>query len=115
MFVAPLRIARGVQTKVLEAAACELPIVCSPEVFLGLEDGGFRHGEHLVVADNEADFVAAVDQLIESPESRSRLGKRARKLVSANYSWGENMERLEAVLTGQPGSSPPVREVRGVV
>ncbi len=75
IFVAPLRIARGVQNKVLEAAAFGLPIVCSSEVFKGLIDGGFRDGEHLVVADSE-ERLCRRDQ---SPGRRPRSAGLARR------------------------------------
>ena len=114
VFVAPLRIARGVQNKVLEAAACELPIVCSPGVFRGLEDGGFRDGEHLLVARDDADYVEQISRLIEEPDLRTLLGRRARRLLSTNYSWDDNMRYLESGIERQSRSrSEAVTMARG--
>ena len=100
IFAAPLRIARGVQNKVLEAAAFELPIVCTSEVFKGLTDGGFRDGEHLLVADDHQDFIDAISRLVDDRELRVSLGAKAKQLLSTNYSWDENMRQLELGIEG---------------
>ena len=114
VFVAPLRIARGVQNKVLEAAAFELPIVCSGEVFKGLVDGGFRDGEHLLVANGVTEFADAVSRLVDQPGLRASLGAKARQILSTNYSWNENMRQLELGIEGRCNAQPvAAREARG--
>ena len=56
MFVAPLRIAQGVQNKVLEAMASNVPVVCSERVLAGLADGGFRSGRDLLAAASDEEM-----------------------------------------------------------
>ena len=46
--IAPLKIARGLQNKVLEAMACAKPVVCSSEAAEGIKA---TDGEHFLVAD----------------------------------------------------------------
>lgn len=59
--VAPLRVARGVQNKVLEAAAAGLPVVTTSQVMAGLPEG-IREGA--IQADTEREFSAAVIDLL---------------------------------------------------
>lgn len=74
--VAPLRLARGMQTKVLEALAAGLPVVAVPGVFAGLPPGA-RAG--CVAADQPADFADAVLRLLAaSPDERRRHASQAR-------------------------------------
>lgn len=82
--VAPMRIAPGVQNKVLEAMACGLPVVCSAAAAGGIDA---EPGVHLVVAGNEADTAAACAQLLMHPAERQRLGEAARRRVASHYDW----------------------------
>jgi sugar transferase (PEP-CTERM/EpsH1 system associated) len=92
--VAPLRIARGIQNKVLEAMAMATPVVVSPQALEGIDA---EPGTELVLADGAAGFVAAVTQLLSAQECH--IGKAARAKVERQYSWPSNLacigERLE--------------------
>ena len=95
IFVAPLRIAQGVQNKVLEAMASNLPVVCSERVLAGIADGGFRSGRDLLAAGSNDEMERAVASLIGDAAARERLADCARQRLLATYRWGANMERLE--------------------
>ena len=97
-FVAPLRIAQGVQNKVLEAIASHLPVVCTERVLAGLSDGGFRSGRDLLAADSNEDMERAVASLIEDPQARERLAGSARQRLLTTYRWGANLDRLEELV-----------------
>ena len=71
VFVAPLRIAQGVQNKVLEAIASNLPVVCSERVLAGLADGGFRSGRDLLAAASDEGMERAIATLIDDEGSAS--------------------------------------------
>jgi sugar transferase (PEP-CTERM/EpsH1 system associated) len=92
--VAPLRIARGIQNKVLEAMAMATPVVVTPQALEGIDA---EPGTELVLAEDENDFVEAVSALLYVPEHS--IGKAARAKVERNYSWPSNIacvgERLE--------------------
>jgi sugar transferase (PEP-CTERM/EpsH1 system associated) len=68
--VAPLRVARGVQTKVLEASAAGLPCVVTPEVSAGLP-ASLR--PLCPVAASPAEFAEAVIDLLARPPEPDRL------------------------------------------
>lgn len=91
----PLDIARGVQNKVLEAMAMELPVVLTSGAATGI---GARSGEHFRVANSDTDLVKAVLELIDDPQSASRLGQQARRYVIDNLSWLATLAPLDGLL-----------------
>jgi len=104
-FVAPLRIAQGVQNKVLEAMASNLPVVCSERVLAGVADGGFRSGRDLLAAGSDDEMENAVAALIADPALRERLAASARQRLLATYRWGSSLDRLEELVGA--ASRPP--------
>lgn len=62
--LAPMRIAQGVQTKVLEAMAAGVPVVLTSMAASGL---GEERGPHLAVADDASGLVAATVALLQEP------------------------------------------------
>jgi len=92
--VAPLRIARGIQNKVLEAMAMATPVVVSPQALEGI---AAEPGRELLLAAEAADFADAVAQLLARTGNDMGLAARAR--VEHHYSWPSNLacigEKLE--------------------
>jgi len=97
-FVAPLRIAQGVQNKVLEAMASEVPVVATERVLAGLAEGGFRAGEDLLAAADDEEMAEAVATLLGDAALRSRLAATARRRLEAAYDWETNLKSFEQVL-----------------
>jgi sugar transferase (PEP-CTERM/EpsH1 system associated) len=83
--VAPLRIARGVQNKVLEAMAMGKPVVASPQALAGL--GRSRDLPALRV-ESPWDWVASLSALLEDEDQRRRLGAAGRRYVELHHHWG---------------------------
>jgi len=100
VFVAPLRIAQGIQNKVLEAMASDLPIVCTPRVLQGLTDGNFRDQKELHVASTDREWEERLLTLLTDPEAGADLVRAARTNLDAVYSWETNLQRFEADLEG---------------
>ena len=91
--VAPLRLARGVQNKILEGMAMAKPVVTTPQ---GLEGIDARDGVHLLVATTEDSFAA---QAIEAATPRyASLGGAARELMDKSYSWSGRLSTLDGIL-----------------
>jgi glycosyltransferase involved in cell wall biosynthesis len=95
--VAPLRIARGIQNKVLEAMAMARPVVASPEAYEGVRAVA---GRDLLVADGAAPMAAAVTKVLagEMPD----LGAAARTAVLAGHEWKATLARLDDILKAAP-------------
>jgi sugar transferase (PEP-CTERM/EpsH1 system associated) len=93
--VAPLRVARGVQNKVLEAMAMGLPVVGTSKGHEGLEA---RPGRDLLVEDNPGKFADLVVRLLRNATLRAEVGRAARQFVEAHHSWAASMARLDRLL-----------------
>ncbi len=96
--VAPLRIARGVQNKVLEAMAMAKPVVATPQALDGIV---CEVGREVLLAESAADFAAQVAALIERGGDPA-LACAARARVVADYNWESNLRRFERLLEGAP-------------
>ena len=93
--IVPLRIARGIQNKVLEAMAMGKAVVVSRSAFTGLE---VQPGRDLLVADNELGFADCCNRLLGSPGLNSQLSVMSRKSVEVSYTWEKAMEVLATTL-----------------
>jgi sugar transferase (PEP-CTERM/EpsH1 system associated) len=90
--VAPLRVARGLQNKVLEAMAMRVPVVASQAAFNGINAVA---GRDLVVADGPDRFAAAVVDLLREPGRREQVAAAGLACVKQNHDWGSLLVRLE--------------------
>jgi glycosyltransferase involved in cell wall biosynthesis len=97
VFVAPIPYASGVQNKVLEAFAMEMPVVCSEAVAAGLH---FEDGEKppLVVADHPQAFADAIIKLFRDKDYRYKLAKSGRNFVERRFQWDVNVKILEEMM-----------------
>jgi glycosyltransferase involved in cell wall biosynthesis len=93
--VAPLRIARGVQNKVLEAMAMARPVVASPAAFEGIEA---RPGGDLLVADGAEAQARAVNRLLADPACAGELGRAARRQMESAYRWEARLAPLSGMV-----------------
>jgi sugar transferase (PEP-CTERM/EpsH1 system associated) len=93
--VAPLRIARGTQNKILEAMAMGVPVVTSSAAAGGVDA---LPGEHLLVADTPEQVSAAVLGVLDDPAQRARLARAGRERVLSHHAWPSSMRRLDAII-----------------
>ncbi|PZW46796.1 sugar transferase (PEP-CTERM/EpsH1 system associated) [Humitalea rosea] len=91
--VAPLRIARGIQNKVLEAMALGVPVIASPEAFEGVRA---LPGRDLLVAEGVAETVHAVMAVVGG--AHPGLGAAGRAAVARGHDWAVTLRRLDPLL-----------------
>ncbi len=93
--VVPLRIARGIQNKVLEAMAMGKAVVASPQALKG-----FRPGLSLPVrsASTAGEWVENLIGLFDDAEERKRLGEAGRAFVSTHHHWDRCLHPLAEIL-----------------
>ena len=94
-FVAPFRIARGVQNKVLQAFACGLPVISTS---MGAEGIDCVQNEHILIANNEVEFLSAVEKLETDQMLCDTIKKNALSLIHEHYSWQGKLQVLDEVL-----------------
>jgi len=90
--VAPLKLARGVQNKVLEGMAMAKPVVATAPAVQALD---VSSGEELLVADEPANFADNVLAAIDAP---SRIGVKGRLYVERHHQWATNLGALDRLL-----------------
>lgn len=93
LVVAPLRIARGVQNKILEAMAMARPVVTSTSCMRAIVSGGRLDG--LAAADDPASYVDQIAALLADPARAARAGVDARDHVVRQYSWQAHLSGLD--------------------
>ncbi|MES2176090.1 MAG: TIGR03087 family PEP-CTERM/XrtA system glycosyltransferase [Pseudomonadota bacterium] len=97
--VAPLRIARGIQNKVLEAMAMARPVVASPQAAEGIDASD---EVHFLVAANPAEEAAKIVALLADPARAQQLGLAARERTQERYRWSATLAALPDLLLGTP-------------
>jgi sugar transferase (PEP-CTERM/EpsH1 system associated) len=90
--VVPLRIARGVQNKVLEAMSCGKPVICSPEPLKGLNA---EPGLHLLKADAPDEWVHSISRVFEDTGLQQDLGLAGSAFVQIHHSWDRCLAELD--------------------
>ena len=109
--VAPLRVARGIQNKVLEAMAMGKPVIVTSSALEGIDA---IPGREAVLADDVFSFAAAAVRLTHAgggttPEGEA-IGQAARRLILRRYDWNARLSAFDAlarpahesVLAGSP-------------
>ena len=93
--VAPLRLARGLQNKVLEAMAMARPTVVAATCAHALD---VQAGRDVLPAHGIDDYVRLVDGLLREPRRAADLGRAGRQRVLAVYSWAARLAALDGPL-----------------
>jgi sugar transferase (PEP-CTERM/EpsH1 system associated) len=103
--VAPLRIARGTQNKILESMALGIPVVATPMAAKGVQAAP---GRHLLVAENSEDFARKVTGLLRNAELRRDLSESARRQIEKAHSWRSSMNILDDILARVTNDHPSI-------
>lgn len=92
IYVCAIRHGTGLKSKMLEAMAMCMPIVCYPGSIVGLEAAP---GQHFLLAQNPQEFAAHVLHLLRNPQLAAELAQAGRELVEEKYSWATRAQAYE--------------------
>jgi glycosyltransferase involved in cell wall biosynthesis len=101
--VAPLRIARGVQNKILEAMAMGLPVVGTSTAFAGLQTTA---ADGVRVVDDPQAFAQAILTLCTDSQLHHCCAQQTRRYVQRHHQWAEHGRLLEELLHGIRQETP---------
>lgn len=93
--IAPLRLARGVQNKVLEAMSMAMPVVSSPQAAQGLGD---VPPDSVAIADGDTATIDAVSRWFADPARARHDGEAGAAWVRREWRWERMYERFDAML-----------------
>jgi glycosyltransferase involved in cell wall biosynthesis len=93
--VAPLRVARGVQNKILEAMAMARPVVATEACGTGVDA---VNGRDFVTARDGPVMVSAIDALLRDAAAADAMGAAARARIVSRYTWDAQLALLESAL-----------------
>ena len=96
--VAPLRLARGVQNKVLEAMAMARPVVAADHCLAAIEVVADQLDAPALAASSAADYVAQLNLLLADGARAAAVGQAARRLVLTRFGWAARLAPLDQLL-----------------
>ncbi|NEN25330.1 glycosyltransferase [Cryomorpha ignava] len=98
IFLAPMQIGTGLQNKLLEAMAMELPCVTSHLANRSLKAENMKE---LLVGENVDSYVKLIIRLLESDQERLDLGAAGRIFVQKHFSWEQSVGFLEGLMVAE--------------
>ncbi len=94
LVVAPLRIARGIQNKVLEAMSLARPVLATSSAAEGINA---VPDKHLFIADSEHEYQKRALEILKNSKYQD-LATQAREFVVDNYSWESKLKKIDLFL-----------------
>ncbi|NNL89844.1 MAG: TIGR03087 family PEP-CTERM/XrtA system glycosyltransferase [Marinicaulis sp.] len=93
--IAPMRVAQGIQNKVLEAMAMGKPVVASTAAATGLR---VCDGESILIRDGVENVAGEILQLLNDKVMRQEIGDNARRCVIEIYNWDRQLQRFSIAI-----------------
>jgi sugar transferase (PEP-CTERM/EpsH1 system associated) len=93
--VIPLRIARGMQNKVLESMAAGNAVIATSNASDGIV---CSNTVDIVIADDAQTFADRVIELLRNEDLRKELGRKAAQNIRSRYSWEDNLKTFDELL-----------------
>ena len=96
VFIAPMQIGTGLQNKILEAMAMELPCITSRESWKPI---GAQPDKEIFIAQNAKEYAKIALHLLQNEEKRKSTGTAARQYITNNFSWEACTEPLNNIIS----------------
>lgn len=91
IFVAPMQLGSGLQNKLLEAMAMEMPCISSDICNASLSA---ENQKHIILCKHPKEYVIAIKKLLDSPSYCEQIGTNARQFIENHYSWKQATQPL---------------------
>lgn len=100
VFIAPMQIGTGLQNKILEAMAMQLPSITSEAAWKPI---GAEKDKELQIAGSAQEYADKAVQLLKDQEKRRKTGEYARDFVSQNFDWKACTHKLVRIIENPSG------------
>lgn len=88
--VAPIRVAAGIQNKVLISMACNVPVILSSLISKGIPE--LKQGENCFIQDDPQQFASCCLELMNNKEKRNLITSNAARMIEENYIWNIHLK-----------------------
>jgi len=95
VFIAPMQIGTGLQNKLLEAMAMQIPCITSPLAFHALKA---KENEDILVAQTALEYSRHILFLLENPDKAKVMAINGYNFIHRNYSWETETAKIEELL-----------------
>ena len=95
IFIAPMRLGTGLQNKLLEAMAMQIPCITSPLAGKPLKA---THGKELFICNNIDEYMEAIDILLQDAGTYKTISENAYTFVHDNFNWESTTKILENLI-----------------
>ncbi|MEZ4726586.1 MAG: glycosyltransferase [Caldilineaceae bacterium] len=94
--VVPILHGSGIRFKILEALACEVPVVSTT---LGAQGIEVKDGESILLADSAAAFAQAILTLLQDHAKRAQMARQGLAVLGQHYTASVNTVRIQQLVT----------------
>ena len=94
--VAPVRIAAGIQNKVLVAMGCGVPVVMTPLISAAIPE--LSDGKNCLIKDSAAEIAESIVRLMRDEIYRNSIAENGYRMVKENYSWNSKLDGYEEIV-----------------
>jgi len=91
IFIAPMQIGTGLQNKLLEAMAMNMPCVTSKLANNALKA---THNETILIGKNKEEYAKMMCELLDNKAKREEIGRNGKEFVSSNFDWESTTKKL---------------------
>jgi len=95
IFIAPMQLGTGLQNKLLEAMAMQIPCITSPLANQALKA---REGEDILVGKTPEEYADHIHTLLSNPSLAGTIAEKGRQFVLNHYSWDTETEKIRRLI-----------------
>ncbi len=99
VFIAPMQIGTGLQNKLLEAMAMQVPCITSPLAFHALNARG---GEDILIAQTPKEYASHILMLLNNAEKAKKIALNGYHFVLDHFNWETETDKINSLILGLP-------------